>query len=105
VTIEGDVLVGVEVAGTGSVAVHSSRFYDVQGVAIRVGPGAKPSIRHNVFVRKAATGTEAAIDVAGSATPQLMANLFVGYPDAVRWAAAGPDYLRDNFFMRGSHAR
>jgi hypothetical protein len=104
VSIEGDVLVGVEVASTGSIGVHSSRFSDVQGVAIRVGPGATPSIRHNVFIRNAASGTEAAIDVADSAAPQLMANLFVGYPNAVRWAA-GPDLHRDNFFMRGSHGR
>ncbi len=105
VTIEGDVLVAVEVAGTGSIAVHSSRFSDVQGVAIRIGPGAKPSIRHNVFIRKASSSTEAAIDVADSASPQLMANLFVGYPNAVRWAAGGPDLHRDNFFMRGMHGR
>jgi PPM family protein phosphatase len=104
VTIEGDVLVAVEVAGSGSIAVHSSRFSDVQGVAIRIGPGAKPSIRHNIFSRKA-TGPEAAIEVADSASPQLTANLFVGYPNAVRWAAGGPDLYRDNFFMRGMHGR
>jgi serine/threonine protein phosphatase PrpC len=105
VTIEGDVLVAVEVASTGSIAVQSSRFSDVQGVAIRVGPGAKPSIRHNVFIRRASPGTEAAIDVADSASPQLLDNLFVGYPNAVRWAAGGPDLHRDNFFMRGTHGR
>ena len=104
-TIEGDVMVAVEVAGTGSIAVHSSRFSDVQGVAIRVGPGAKPSIRHNVFIRKASSGTEAAIDVADSASPHLMANLFAGYANAVRWAAGGPDVHRDNFFIRGPHGR
>src|SRR5688572_22963839 len=105
VTIEGDVLVAVEVASTGSIAVQSSRFSDVQGVAIRIGPGAKPSIRHNVFIRKASSGPEAAIDVADSASPQLMANLFIGYPNAVRWAARRPDLHRDNFFMRGLHGR
>ena len=105
VTVEGDVLVAVEVASTGSIAVQSSRFTDVQGVALRIGAGAKPSIRHNVFVRKASSGTEAAIDVADSASPQLMANLFVGYPNAVRWTAGGSSLHRDNFFMRGSHGR
>ena len=106
VTIEGDVLVAVEVAGTGAIAVHSSRFSDVQGVAIRIGPGAQPSIRHNVFLRTpSSSGTDAAIDVADSASPQLMANLFVGYPTAVRWTAGGPDLHRDNFFMRGMHGR
>jgi PPM family protein phosphatase len=105
VTIEGDVLVAVEVASTGPIAVHSSRFSEVQGVAMRIGPGARPSIRHNVFTRKASSGTEAAIEVADSASPQLVANLFVGYANAVRWAAGGPDLHRDNFFMRGLHGR
>src|SRR5687768_11937360 len=41
VTVEGEVLVAVEVAG--SIAVQSSRFIDVQGVAIRIGADAKPS--------------------------------------------------------------
>ena len=105
VAFDGDVLVAVEVASTGSIAVHSSRFSDVQAVAIRIGPGAKPSIRHNVFIRKASSGTEAAIEVADSASPRLMANLFVGYANAVRWAAGGPELHRDNFFMRGTHGR
>jgi serine/threonine protein phosphatase PrpC len=105
VTIEGDVLVAVEVASAGSITVQSSRFSDVQGMAIRIGPGAKPSIRHNVFIRKASSGPEAAIDVADSASPQLIANLFIGYPNAVRWAAGRPDLHRDNFFMRGPHGR
>jgi serine/threonine protein phosphatase PrpC len=105
VDVEGDVLVAVEVASAGSIAVHSSRFSDVQAVAIRIGPGATPSIRHNVFIRKASSGTEAAIEVADFASPRLMANLFVGYANAVRWAAGGPELHRDNFFMRGTHGR
>jgi PPM family protein phosphatase len=105
VTIEGDVLVAVEVASTGAIAVQSSRFVDVQGVAIRVGPGATPSIRHNVFIRKGASGTDAAIDVARAGSPHLTANVFAGYPSAVRWAEADPDLHRDNFFLRGAHGR
>ena len=105
VTIEGDVLVAVEVASTGSIAIHSSRFSDVKEVAIRIGAGGRPSIRHNVFIRKAASGPEAAIEVADTASPRLIANLFVGYPSAVRWPAGGPDVHRDNFFLRGPHGR
>lgn len=105
VTIEGEVLVAVEVATTGSISVHSSRFSDVQGVAIRVASGAAPSIRHNIFARKTAS-PEAAIDVADSASPHLMANVFIGYPNAVRWAAGSADLNRDNFFIRGQqHGR
>ena len=104
VTIEGEVLVAVEVAGTGAISVHSSRFADVEGVAIRVAPGATPSIRHNIFVRKM-SGTEAAIEVAGSASPRVTENLFVGYPNAVQWPSGTSDLHRDNFFMRGQHGR
>src|SRR5687767_1845567 len=43
VTVEGDVVVAAEVAGAGSIAVQSSRFIDVEGVAIRIGADAKPS--------------------------------------------------------------
>lgn len=105
VTIEGDVLVGVEVAASGTITVHSSRFADVLGVPIRLGPGAQPSIRHNVFLRKGAADSDVAIDVADSAAPELIANLFIGYPNAVRWVQGGADVHRDNFFMRGAHGR
>ncbi len=105
VTIEGDVGVAVEVASRGTIAVHSSRFLDVPGVAIRVGPGAQPSIRHNVFTRKAASSTDAAIEVADTAAPRLIANTFIGYPNAVRWTVGRPDLHRDNFFLRGMHGR
>ena len=105
VTVEGDAVVAVEVVGPGSIAVQSSRFIDVEGVAIRIGADAKPWIGHNVFIRKASSGTAAAIEVDDSASPELMANLFVGYANAVRWAAESPGLHRDNFFMRGPHGR
>jgi serine/threonine protein phosphatase PrpC len=105
VIVEGDVLVGVEVASAGSIAVRTSRFSDVQGVAIKVGPGAQPSIRHNVFTRKPSSGTDAAIEVADSASPEVVANLFAGYSNAVRWVAGGADVHRNNFFLRGMHGR
>jgi len=101
---DGHVLVAVEM-GTGSIALHASRFSGVQAVAIRIGPGTKPSIRHNVFIREASSSAEAAIEVADSASPRLMANIFVGYANPVRWAAGGPELHRDNFFMRGTHVR
>ena len=106
VAFEGDVRVAVEVSGTGSIALQSSRFSDVEAVAIRIGPGAKPSIRHSVFIRKVPSGTEAAIEVADSASPRLIANVFVGYANAVQAAGAGPELHRDNYFIiRGAHGR
>ena len=105
VTIEGAVLVGVEVSNNGAIAVRSSRFADVQGVPMRIGPGARPDIRHNLFIRKASSDTGAAIEVANDGSPQLVANLFVGYQSAVQWATGGPEVNRDNFFIRGTHGR
>ena len=105
VAVEGDVRVAVEVAGPGSIAVHSSRFSDVREAAIRIAPGATPSIRHNIFVRTTPSDTAAAIEVADTASPRLTSNLFVGYPNAVRWGGGRPDLQRDNFFMRGAHGR
>jgi serine/threonine protein phosphatase PrpC len=106
VTIEGAVLVGVDVASDGAISVRSSRFADVQGLPMRIGPGARPDVRQNVFVRKASSEGGEAIDVANSGSPQVTANLFVGYPNAVQWAAGGPQVLRDNFFIRGApHGR
>ena len=104
VTIEGDVLVAVEVAGTGPIAIRSSRFAAVKDLAIRIAPGAAPSIHHNVFTRDASTA-ETAIEVADSASSRLSGHVFVGYPNAVRWAAGRPDLNRDNFFIRGPHGR
>ena len=102
VTIEGAVLLGVDVANAGAIAVRASQFADVQGLPMRIGPGAQPVVRQNVFVRKTPSETGAAIDVASSASPQLTGNLFVGYLNAVPWASGGPQVLRDNFFIRGT---
>ena len=105
VTIEGAVLLGVDVSSDGAVAVRSSRFADVQGLPMRIGPGARPDVRQNVFVRKTSSETSAAIDVANSGSPQLTANVFAGYPNAVQWVTGGAQVLRDNFFIRGTNGR
>lgn len=105
VTIEGTVLVGVEVSNSGAIAVRQSRFTDVQGIPMRIGAGAQPDIRHNVFARKPSSESGAAIAVADAASPRLIANLFVGYQSAVQWPAGGPEVHRDNFFIRGTHGR
>jgi hypothetical protein len=105
VTIEGAVLVGVDVASGGAVAVRGSRFADVVGLPMRIGAGAQPNVRQNVFVRKGSSENSAAIEVANSGSPQVTGNLFVGYPNAVLWDSAGPQLLRDNFFVRGTNGR
>lgn len=106
VTIEGAVSLGVEVVNNGAIVIRASHFSDVQGLPMRIGPGAQPDVRQNVFVRKASTDTGAAIEVSSSGSPQLTANLFVGYQNAVQWSTGGSQVLRDNFFMRGvTHGR
>ena len=104
-TIEGDVLVGVDMSDRGAMAVRSSRFTDVRGIPLRIGSGAQPDIQHNVFIRKGAPGAGSAIEVDNSASPHLLANVFVGYVNAVQWTTGGPEVQRDNFFIRGTHGR
>jgi serine/threonine protein phosphatase PrpC len=106
VTIEGAVMLGVDVATNGAVVVRASHFSDVQGLPMRIGAGAQPDVRQNVFVRRGTLNSGAAIEAAGSSAPQMTANLFVGYQNAVQWPTAGSSVLRDNFFMRGlTHGR
>jgi serine/threonine protein phosphatase PrpC len=101
VTIEGAVQVGIDVANHGAMTIRASHFADVQGLPIRVGPGARPHIRQNVFSRSAFTDIPA-IEVIDSGSPLLAANLFAGYANALQWPAAGPDVLRNNFFIPGT---
>jgi serine/threonine protein phosphatase PrpC len=107
VTIEGAVLMGVDVVGSGAIAVRGSHFTDVQGLPMRIGAGAQPDIRRNVFVRKGSSPSGAAIEVAGTGSPQMTANVFVGYQNPVEGpAGGGSQLLRDNFFLRGvTHGR
>jgi serine/threonine protein phosphatase PrpC len=105
VTIEGAVQLGVDVAGDGAITLRASHFDDVLGVPMRIGPGARPEVRQNVFARKASAETGVAIEVANTGSPQLAANVFVGYPNAVQWTSGAAQVLRDNFFVRGTNGR
>ncbi|HXG86747.1 MAG TPA: protein phosphatase 2C domain-containing protein [Vicinamibacterales bacterium] len=100
VTIEGAVQVGIEVLNPGAIAIRSSQFADVQGLPIRINAGAQPDVRQNLFVRKTSPDARPAIEVSDSGSPQLNANLFVGYANAVQWTSGGTRVVRDNFFIR-----
>ena len=104
-TIEGDVLVGVDLSNRGAMAVKASRFTDVRGIPLRVGSGAQPDIQHNLFIRKPSSSAGAAIEVDNAGAPHLLANVFVGYVNAVQWTTGGSEVQRDNFFIRGTHGR
>jgi PPM family protein phosphatase len=98
VTVEGVVAVGMDLVNDGTMIIRASRFTDVTGLAIRLGPATRPIIRQNVFANATPPLHPSAIDVANGARPQLTANLFVGYPKAVQWPAApAGHWLRDNF--------
>jgi serine/threonine protein phosphatase PrpC len=83
VTIEGTIGVGVDVEGVGTILVRGCRFSAVEGVPMRIGPGARPLIRQNLFVRPAG-GELAALAMAADARPELIDNLLVGYGDVLR---------------------
>lgn len=98
VTLEGVLAIGMDLVDDGAMLIRSSRFTDVTGVAMRLGPTARAIVRQNVFVNTTAQPHTSAIVVADGARPQLTANLFVGYPNAVQWpASAEGQWLRDNF--------
>lgn len=130
VTVEGAIAVGVDIANDGAIVIRSSRFVDVAGLAMRVGPATRPAVRQNLFVRTTPVGEEPAAGARGSglaargsglrgrgpnpepripipveigreASPNFTGNLFVGYPE-VQWPAPLADrILRDNYFLRG----
>jgi serine/threonine protein phosphatase PrpC len=114
VAVEGHVGTGMDILNDGAVVVRSSRFADVEGVPIKIGPTAQPVIRQNVFTRSQHGLTPAAIDVAAGATPQLADNLFLGYTEASVVAAGtgegatvrARELLRGNYVIKGQdHGR
>jgi serine/threonine protein phosphatase PrpC len=80
VTIEGHVGTGADIGNDGDIIVSASRFAEIDGVPIRVGAGARPLIRQNVFVQRP-DGRSPAAEIAMDASPSLQGNVFVGYAD------------------------
>ena len=77
VTVEGAVGVGMDVVNDGMVVVRASRFSEIDGMPIRIGPGARPVVRQNLFLHGGGTGTP--IEIASGASPDIRGNLFAGY--------------------------
>jgi PPM family protein phosphatase len=110
VTIEGQVETGMDVHDDGAILVRASRFVNVTGTGIRIGAGARPAIRQNVFTR-AAQGGGPAVDIGEGTTPALLDNVFAGYQEReiVRTAPIAPAaatararaLLQGNYVIRG----
>jgi serine/threonine protein phosphatase PrpC len=97
VAVEGHVGTGMDVQNDGAVLVRSSRFSIAHGVPMKIGAGAQPVIRQNVFRRAAAEAHSPALEVDPGATPQFADNLFVGYAEA----AIGPrERLNGNYVIK-----
>lgn len=98
VTFEGTMQAAVEVIGRGiGATIRSSRF-NVTGVPLRVGEGAAPDVRQNVFVAGAG-GRTPAVDVAPGAVPRLEGNVFVHFPQVIAPAARRDALLDGNFVI------
>jgi PPM family protein phosphatase len=102
VTIAGNLDVGMEIREGAEALVRASRFSDVRGLAVRVGPSANPTLRQNVF-RRGADEHGPALLVQDGATPTVDANVFQGYLDPIGAPAARrQQLLLGNYFIRGS---
>ena len=102
VVVEGAVAVGMEVVNDGSVLVRGSRLSGVKGIPMRIGAFARPVVRQNLFVR-ASTDDDAfavAIAIASNAMPEIVGNVFVGFPEAVGPAARRDQFARGNYTIR-----
>jgi serine/threonine protein phosphatase PrpC len=103
VSIAANVGAGIDIVSDGDVTVRTSRFSDISGVPIRVGPMARPRLERDVFVRVPA-GRTPAIDAAPDADLQLRDNVFVGYPDPIRTDPAHRDQLLQSNVIVGAAA-
>jgi hypothetical protein len=103
VSIEANVGVGMDIVSDGDVTVRTTRFSNVTGIPVRIGPMARPHLERDVFVREPA-GRTPAIDVAPEALPQLTENVFVGYPEAVSGDAGHRDQLLRHNHVVGAGA-
>lgn len=98
-TFEGNIEVGVDIRHGGEVMIRSSRFSDVQGLPVRIGTGARPLLRQNLFLQQRERRGPV-VHVQEGAQPALVSNVFVGYADPIGAAAAQRQLLlRGNFVM------
>ncbi len=100
VTVEGNIDVGIDVQNDGVVVLRASRFHEIQGLPLRIGGAARPTVRQNLFVG-GADERGPAVQVQGDAQPTLVGNLFVGYAEAI--GAPPPQreqLIRGNYLIR-----
>jgi serine/threonine protein phosphatase PrpC len=97
VTFEGEVGLGVDIRGAGAI-VRSSRFDELSGVGVRVGP-VDASVRQNVF-RSGGDKAVAALQAVGGSALSLHGNVFVHFARAVESDSRSEDLIgRDNYVI------
>jgi hypothetical protein len=98
VTFEGAMAAAVAIDGPdGGVTLRSSRF-TVIGVPLRIGDGAAPFIRQNVFVA-GADRQSPALEVTAGAAPRLEGNVFVHFPQPISPQARRDALIDGNFVI------
>jgi serine/threonine protein phosphatase PrpC len=98
VTVEGTVGVGLEIVNDGTVVVRASRLTDIEGLPLRIGDGARPVIRQNIFAH--ARGVQSpAMEIAARAEPEVRGNVFVGYTDILSGGGTRQGALLEGNYM------
>ena len=104
VTVEGSIVVGMEIVNDGAITVRASRFTNIAGLPLRIGAGARPEIRQNLFVYSGAAPSPAA-EIAPDAAPRLSGNLFAGYANVLAGSSGPERSLDGNFTIRPERAQ
>jgi serine/threonine protein phosphatase PrpC len=97
VRVEGEVGIGVDVMNDGDITMRGSRLANT-GLAVRLGPGARPVIRQNVFAQTPGH-RHPAIEAAADAAATVERNTFVGYHQLVGGMSLGDTPLLENNFI------
>ena len=99
VTIEGTMNVGIDIVNDGAISIRASRVSGVTGLPLRVGPAARPSLQRSVFEHRG-TSAVLAVEIAPDAMPDLVDNIFLGYPDVLEADAARREqFLKQNLIV------
>jgi hypothetical protein len=101
-TLEGNIDVGIDVQNGHAVVLRASRFQEVRGLPLRIGGGARPVVRQNIFTQGAHEGGPA-VHVQDGAQPTLDGNIFVGYAEPIGAPLPQREHLtRGNYLIRAA---
>jgi PPM family protein phosphatase len=105
VEVEGEVGIGINFINDGDITVFASRISNLKGLPLHIGAGAHPVIRQNHVVHESgakASAIDVSPDAAADIDGNIVGNLFIGYGEIVKGAAARDAQLAPrNFIQRG----